>query len=327
MEIKRIMNIEFFLYRLGKSDTEERIYRLWVPSKSSDAPHFFKYIQRVRAACQIFILFPLLVVLNAGTNDPFSLGYSMGNNGTIIQASGPSGRQPWIPACFTSDTFRFGVSVCGIDYYDPMDNLESSHIVQVVGGAWYARNRFIAKASYVHLNAMGLYYEQQGFISIGFLSCRVLSASIEVLANRTGLSALSSEGQKFLNAGASLFVFGKVASLSLSCGGLPLESSSSQIVEPPINIDIGLHTTIHPFGAQGVLCEIIKERDYVFRFSIGESYNLGDHCAVCGALSTNPFMMHVGISFSSERRGIALSIVNHPVLGWSKGLTVDYAHQ
>jgi hypothetical protein len=299
---------------------------LWVSTIWRDSPLSGFAALLVRTACQSFLLFPMLVALNAGTNDPFALGYSMGNNGTIIQATGPAGRQPWIPACFTRDTFRFGVSVCGIDYYDPMDNLESSHIVQVAGGAWYARNRFIVKASYAHLNALGLYCEQQGFVSIGFLALRALSGGIEISANRIGLSPLGSENQKFLNAGASLFIFGKTAALSLSCSHLPLAHFSSYVVAQPITGTIGLHTTINPFGAQGVLGEIFKERDYVFRFSIGESYNLSDYCAVCGAFSTNPFMMHIGISFSNARGGIALAFVNHPILGWSKGLTIDYAH-
>jgi hypothetical protein len=288
---------------------------------------YFPLKRWARAACTTFIVGPLAFCAIAGAHDPFPAGYSMGNSGAIMQSSGLSGRQPWVPASFLADTFRFGVSVCGIDYYDAMDNLESSHIVQALAGAWYAHRRFVFKASYAHLNALGLYYEQQGFISVGFLACRALSASIEVTANRAGLTDERTEQEKFLNAGVSLFVSGKSTALSVSCGRLPIKSVSIRGFEPPIAVDIGLHTAMHRFGAQGVRCEITKDPDYAFRFSIAESYSLSDYCAVCGALSTAPFMMHVGISFSNARHGVALSFVNHPALGWSRGLTVGYAHR
>jgi hypothetical protein len=273
------------------------------------------------------MLFPLTALSLAATHDPFLAGYSMGDNGTVIQTNGPSGRQPWIPACFYADTFQFGVAVCGIDYYDAMDNLESSHIVQVVSGAWYSRHRFILKASYSFFNALGLYNEQQGFLSMGFRAAKAFSASIDVAANRAGLPDESSEREQFLEAGASLFVSGKFAALSVSCNHFPLKKASSQGFEPPVCVDIGLHTIPHRYGAQGVVCEITKENDYAFRFSLGESYYVSDCIALCGALSTNPFMMHFGLLFSGDGHGIGLSFVNHPALGWSKGLTVDYAHR
>jgi hypothetical protein len=276
---------------------------------------------------QLLVLFSLTAFSIAATRDPFLVGYSMGDNGAVTQANGPSGRQPWIPACFYADTFQFGVSVCGIDYYDAMDNLESSHIVQVVSGAWYARHRLILKASYSFFNALGLYNEQQGFLSMGFKVANAISASIDVTANRAGLPDESSQRVQFLNAGASLFVSAGFAALSISCSHFPIKKALTQGVEPPVSVDIGLHTIPHRFGAQGVVCEITKESDYAFRFTLGESYFVNDCIALCGALSTSPFMMHFGLVISGDGRGIGLSFVNHPVLGWSKGLTVDYAHR
>ncbi len=284
--------------------------------------------RRKNTACLSLVAVCLAhAVLHAAANDPFAVGYSMGNGGAVIQASGPSGRQPWNPACFYADTLRLGASVCGIDYYDAMDNLKSSRIVRANAGAWYARNRFVLKASYSHLNALDLYYEQQGFVSLGIKAFRALSASVELTANRAGFSVSGSENEKFMTGGVSLFVSGGSTALSVSCKSLPLKRASSEGFEPPITLDVGLHTTVHQFGAQGVVCSMTKESDYAFRFSIGESYFLSDHCALSGALSTNPFILHVGLSFSDARGGASIAFVNHPALGWSKGLTLDYAHR
>jgi hypothetical protein len=291
---------------------------------------FRRPLKNGRCDERTFFVFLMAMLLfpgrsDAGINDPFAVGYSMGTNGAIIQAIGPSGRQPWNPACFFGDTLRFGASVCGIDYYDAMDNLESSHLVQVIAGAWYARKRFILKASYAHFNALNLYGEQQGYLSLGMRVCKAIAGSVEVTANRLGLLGEIAEKEKFVNAGVSVFISGESTAFSLSCGRFPIQHALSPGAMPPMGIDIGIHTTVHSFGAQGVVCSITKEATYVFRFSLGESYCIGDHCALCGAVSTNPFLLHAGITFSGDRGGVALAFVNHPVLGWSKGLTLDYA--
>jgi hypothetical protein len=274
-----------------------------------------------------YIIFCPLTIVCAASHDPFPLGFSMGNGGAIIQTQGSTGRQPWNAACFYSDTFSYGVSACGIDYYDAMDNYESSHIGQVSFGGWYSRRPMLFKVSYAYLNALGLYSEQQGFLSIGFTVVKALSASIDVSANRTGLPDNSTETEKFLSAGASLFLSGRFAALSFSLSHIPLKYAPSAGFESPIGVGAGLYTTAHRFGAQGVVCEITKERNYELRFSLGESYSVSDHVALCGALSTNPFMMHFGLVISDASRGIGISFVNHPTLGWSRGLTIDYAHR
>jgi hypothetical protein len=208
-----------------------------------------------------------------------------------------------------------------------MDNYESSHIGQVAAGGWYSLRPLLLKISFSSMNALGLYGEQEGFFSVGLRVAKALSASVEVVADRAGLSDNSAKSEKFISAGASLFLSGKFAALSLSISRLPLKRASSPGFEPPARLAAGLHTAVHRFGAQGVVCEVTREDDYALRFSFGESYNVSDHVALCGALSTNPFMMHFGLVFAGSRRGVGISFVNHPVLGWSKGLAIDYAHR
>jgi hypothetical protein len=265
--------------------------------------------------------------LHAAAHDPFPVGYSMGNNGTIIQSNGVSGRQPWIPAAYYNDTLRWGGALCGIDYFDPMDNLQTSHIVQIVSGAWYALHRMNIKISYSFFNAMDLYNEQQGFFSLGYGLSKLIRASIDLTANRSGLSYNSTEHKNFLDAGASVFLTRAYAAISLSCSHFPLKAASASGFEPPPSLCIGLHTTANACGAQGILWEVEKETDFSFRYSIGESLYLTDHCTAGLAISTNPFMIYFGFSFSNAVRGLSFSLVNSPILGWSKGLSMDYAHR
>ena len=264
--------------------------------------------------------------LPAASHEPFSLGCSMGNNGTIMQPSGMSGRQPWIPACFFADSLRFGIAVCGIDYYDQMDNLESSRIRQAVIGGWYAQNRCIAKAAYAYFNALDLYNEQQGFCSIG-LSVMSITASVDITGCRAGLLYGNDPPRTFLHAGASMLVQGKTAALSLSCSHCALKNAPVQGFEPPLTVSAGAYATVNRYGSQGVVFEMSREAGWAFRISMGEEYCFSRYFSLCTALSTNPFTLHFGCAVSPGRSGIALSFVNNPVLGWSKGLTLDYAHR
>jgi len=97
---------------------------------------------------------------------PFPAGYSMGNSGAIIQATALR-KAAMGPGRFFTDTLRFGLSVCGIDYYDPMDNFESSHIAQALAGGFIVIKSVVCKISYAYLQAFGVYNEQQGFFSAG----------------------------------------------------------------------------------------------------------------------------------------------------------------
>jgi hypothetical protein len=273
----------------------------------------------------------LLVFYNnsvfAASQEPFLPGYSMGNNGTIIQSDNISGRQPWIPACFYADSFRFGFSASGIDYYDLMDNMENSHIGQVVMGLWYCPGKLTIKGSYSYFNALNIYNEQQGFCSIGFHFIKFANASLDITGYRAGLSQYKNEHETFLHAGTSVFIYGSRAAVSFSCKNLSIKKAFSPGFEPDPSIIAGIYAYVNKFGSQGMTFEICKVDDWNFKFSMGESYCLFKNFYVCGAVSTNPLTLHFGCTLSYDRSGVSLSFVNHPVLGWSKGLTMDYAYR
>jgi hypothetical protein len=276
------------------------------------------------AKFSFIVVFP--VSLLAGSHDPFLAGFSMGNGGAIMQANGPSGRQPWVPASFYADTLRFGLSACGIDYYDPMDNFESSHIAQALAGGWYRYKSLVCKASYAYLQALGVYGEQQGFFSVGTTAIPFVNTSVEMVGYRAGLLDASLEHASFVHAGASALVSTRYAAFSLSCANLPLKKARDNGFDPPPTVSAGLHTRFNSIGAQGVVFEISKDDGYAFRFSVGEEYNFNDRFSVCTALSTNPFMLHFGITVSWSKSAASLAFVQNPILGWSKGLAFDWAH-
>lgn len=277
-------------------------------------------------ATAFFLVFSFPLLSKAGPHDPFPAGYSMTNNGTIIQASGLSGRQPWSPAAFFADTLAFGFSACGIDYYDPMDNFASSHICQAFGGVWFRYKGLVCKASYAYLDALGVYIEQQGFFSAATTVIPFVNPSLEITGFRAGLRDNAREHASFVHAGMSVLISMRYAAVSLSCSHVPLKSAGDNGFDPPPTLIAGLHSRYSTIGAQGVSCELSKEGDYVFRFSIGEEYCFNKGFSVCSALSTNPFMLHFGLTVSWSKSTASLAFVRHPVLGWSKGLTFDWAH-
>ena len=272
----------------------------------------------------LIFVFPFFIM--AGSHDPFPAGYSMGNSGAIIQANGPSGRQPWVPAGFFTDTLRFGLSVCGIDYYDPMDNFESSHIAQALAGGFYHYKSVVCKISYAYLQAFGVYNEQQGFFSAGTTAIPFVNPSIEITGYRAGLMDASHEHASFIHAGMSALVSVHYAAFSLSCNNLPLKKATDNGFDPSPAVRAGLHTRFNSIGAQGVVCEVSKEGDYTFKFSVGEEYNFNNCFSLSTAFSTNPFMLYFGLIVSWSKSTASLAFVQHPVLGWSKGLTFDWAH-
>ena len=111
------------------------------------------------AAVNIFFLLSGIPA-RAALNDPFPTGYSQLNFGTILQSGCISGRQPWIPACFTYDTtIRFSLSSAYVNYYDAMDNLSSSDFRQAAVGFLLPFKGIHFKGAGIFFNALGIYGE------------------------------------------------------------------------------------------------------------------------------------------------------------------------
>jgi len=251
----------------------------------------------------------------------------MPTNGAIVLQNGITGRDAISTAasCYR-DSFSCGLSVSGTDYDDPMDNDASSHIAQVSLGGFYAKNNFVIKASYSHFDAMRLYFEQEGTLSVGYNKLPHVNTSFELSGFRAGLYDESSGTTPLtrIDAGFSAFVSFAAAALSLSCSNITLKNALTDGYSAPLTFAIGLYTTQNALGNQGIKCTIIKYDIWQFRVAIGEELRLAKNLAISGAVTTNPTIVSFGVTYEINTMAIYTALVNHPVLGWSKGFGMNW---
>ncbi len=271
------------------------------------------------------LLFGVVTLAFPATQEPFPLGYSMANGGTIVQQRGISGREPFTPASCYADTFRYGLTVAGTDYFDPMDNMETSPIMQAAAGGFYSVRGYTAKVLFCHLDAMGIYFEQEGRLSVGTSALPFVNPSVEVSGYRAGLYRVTEGRAARADLGVSAFVPFKRAALMLSCSHIPLKSAGIPGYEDPLTVRAGVHTTTNSLGSQGVVCEAADDGSWRFRLSIGEEYRFAGILALDAAFTTNPVVVHFGITAAWKGAAVSAGFVDHPVLGWSKGLAIDWA--
>lgn len=280
----------------------------------------------------IFLLVLLCIIPASGAGrEPFSLGYGMATNGAILQPDGISGREPFTSASFYADSFRCGVTAAGVDYYDPMDNMTSSVIGQAALGGFYAPSGvlrgLVVKAAYLHFDAMRVYYEQEGLLSVGCNVIPFVKPSLELSGFRAGLyhdDGLPSQTR--LEMGASALVPFAIAAISLSVSHIPLKTAHIAGYDAPFTIRVGLHSEKNSLGGQGILVEMEKDEAWLFRVSVGEEYWLTKNLAASLAISTNPVLVSLGVTYAwGGSSSLTAAFTDNPVLGWSKGLGISWA--
>ncbi len=274
-------------------------------------------------------LFPVVILLtiqsgNGALNDPFPMGYSMLNFGTVLQGTGISGRQPWLPACFAKDSALFSLSSAYINYYDAMDNLTEQDFRQAAVGFWIKAERISIKVSGTFFNALGIYEEQKGFLSAGTVIGRYIHISTELEAYRVGLIADKNESETLAALGVSLRVPWSFASATLTCKNITVENASQPGFRQPFSLSLGIHTMPHRFGAQGVVITVEPEYHNDIQLCIGQEFYIHNMVGLNFALSSKPLMVSFGISFSLPMYGVYTGFVHHPVLGWSQGVGMEY---
>ncbi len=270
------------------------------------------------------VLFIVVSPAYSALNDPFPMGYSMLNFGTIIQGSRTSGRQSWIPACFAKDSALFSLSSAYVNYYAAMDNLKSDDFRQAAVGFWLNLKRVGIKGSGTFFNALGIYEERKGFLSIGTSIGPYVNISAELEAFRIGLIDNKDESETLVSTGLSCWIPWSFASASLCAKNITLENADHPGFRQPFTLTLGVHTMPHRFGSQGVLLTYEPENDNDIRLCIGQEFSLHKNFAVSAAVSTKPLMVSFGISFNLQMGGFYSSFVHHPVLGWSQGVGMEY---
>lgn len=260
----------------------------------------------------------------AASNEPFPAGISMASFGTILQGNRMSGRQPWTPACFAKDTTLFSLSSSYVNYYDAMNNLESSDFRQASLGAWVNLKKLSFKASGIFFNALGIYYENRGYVSVGTSVIPYVNFSVELEAMKAGLYDNANENETLVSTGVSLWVPWSFASASLTCKNIILEDAAHSGFKQPLAICLGLHTMPHRLGSQGILLTIEPEHKTEISLCIGEEFYIHRTIGLSFAVSTRPLMIGLGISFCMPTYGLYTAFVNHPILGWSQGVGMEY---
>ena len=272
----------------------------------------------------IILLFICIIPSQAAINDPFPMGYSMLNFGTIIQGNRISGRQPWIPACFAQDTSFFSLSSAYVNFYDAMDNLQEEDFRQAAVGFWLNLKRVGIKGSGTFFNALGIYEEQKGFLSIGTSITKFINISAELEAYRAGLKDNKEESETLVSTGFSLWVPWSFASASLSLRNITVENASQAGFRQPFSISLGMHSMPHRFGSQGVLIIIEPEDKTDIRLCIGQELFIHKTVGLNVAVSSKPLMASFGVTFNFPSFGVCPAFVYHPVLGWSQGVGMEY---
>ncbi len=267
----------------------------------------------------------LLITFVDGTlREPFPLGYEMGNLGTILTPDCPGGREPFSPAAYLGDSLFAGICASVTTYYDDMDNFGDKFIATVAGGGWLRAGRVGLKAGISHFDALGAYRELTG----RFSGTVTIWKGIRIGADITGirLSTVSSEGyvKTLGESGFSLFVPLRMISFSFSVDRLTVKSAATAGVDRAPHIRCGLHTAAHTFGAQGVRVDILPENPQPVSVAIGEELRISRSLALQGAVANNPIFVAVGISLFIADGCASAALVNHPVLGWSRGFGAQY---
>ncbi|MBN1307104.1 MAG: hypothetical protein JXA18_04250 [Chitinispirillaceae bacterium] len=268
----------------------------------------------------------LLAAADAGAilHEPFPQGYAMGNLGTIIDENGPGGRLPLLSAAYMGDSLTAGVAASVTTYYEDMDNFGDRHLATVVGGGWLVVRRIGVKAGIAHFDALGAYREFSGHLSCALRTVRGIRIGTELSGTRLLFSSSDGAGKTLGEAGFTLFVPIRIISCVVSIGRLTVKPTRSEGADQSLRIGCGVHTMAHAFGAQGVRIDITPAFEHPVSIAIGQELRLSRHVALHGAIANNPLFIAVGVAVFWGGACASAALVNHPVLGWSRGFGAEY---
>jgi hypothetical protein len=268
------------------------------------------------SAALVLLATPAFLV--AGPRDPFPIGYCMMSQGAIVEAEGVSGRQPWTSAAFYRDTLRWGASAAAVSYHG------GGSASQYAAGGFGTLGPVVGKASIMQLDVMRIYYEQTFSASVGS-AWRSLAFALDAQAYRTGLYGRSSETRTMAAVGAALHVQSNRISADVTAQGLTVRSSGSPEADPAPYFTARVCTVRNKYGSQGAIIKVTPGDDAPVRFVLAQEYRIGKMFALSASIASNPTTIGFGIAIDKSPLSAAAAVVNHPFLGWSGGMSVDYA--
>lgn len=275
---------------------------------------------------KIFFLFIFLICKSfAFYNEAYFNESSLENLGTIILQKRSSARLAFTPSCFYEDTFLIGISFSAIDYYYDINDNNFLNIYKISLGSFSYFKGFSVKLAYSNMNAMNIYYENNLFFSFGIQKIPFVKPSFEIKGYNIGLASLESYlSKKDLNVGASLlFPFKKIL-ISFCCSDIPV-FYTGEAKSFFVTLKAGINTNENILGNQGFFVIAQKEQVWNFSVGLGEQYWLFKNLAVNASFVTNPVIISVGITASWPDKDFITTFVNHPILGWSRGIGINWA--
>lgn len=271
-------------------------------------------------AAALFTLSFALPECTAALREPFPQGCSMGNLGTIMSDRTPGCNGPMVSAAYTNSRYGSGVALWTVSLYDDMDDPEDARLVSICAGGWKTYGCLMVAMGLSSFNAFSLYREQSGLFSIGCGSIIGARAAIDLCGTRMYCAGQGASHLTFVHSGVSLVVPFRSVMLGASLLNVRLKSSGVEGADPPVSLRFMARTRPHTFGTQGILLEVTPRRYHPISAAIGQELRFSDIVAIYGAVSCNPLLVATGVSFFIRNCGLGAALVNHPVLGWSRGI-------
>lgn len=270
------------------------------------------------------MLFILAAKAGSTLHEPFPQGYAMGNLGTIITTDGPGGHLPLFSAAYLGDSSGAGIAASVTTYYDDMDNFRDRRMATVAGGGWLVAGRFGLKAGIAHFDALGAYRELSGHFSCAMKTILGIRIGTEISGTRFLLPLSGGAAKTLGEAGFTLFIPIRIISCSASIDRLIIKPARTEGADPSLRIRCGIYTNEHAFGAQGVRIDITPQFEHPVGIAIGQEFRFSRHVALHGAVANNPLFVGIGVAVFWGGGCASAALVNHPVLGWSRGFGAEY---
>jgi hypothetical protein len=239
------------------------------------------------------------------------------SQGALVETEGASGREPWVSAAYYRDSLCWGASAAAVGYH-------GNGSAQYAVGGFGMIGPVTGNASFMQLDVMGVYYEQTAALSAGS-SWRFLSFGIDAQAHRIGLYGYPQDVRTMTAAGASLYARSRRISSDAAIQNITILSSGDPSADPSACITLRVCTIRNKYGSQGAMIKITPDDTAPVRFILAQEYRIGNTFALSASIASNPTTIGFGIVIDRSPINGSAAVVNHPFLGWSKGVSVDYA--
>jgi hypothetical protein len=267
--------------------------------------------------------------------EPFPQGCTMSTLGTILIDGSPAGREPFISAVFSDTSLTAGISAAVTGYYDAMNNYGDRSITTVTGGGWLFLHRFRGKAAMSLFNTLDIYKEYSACLSLAAALPFSLTFGMDVSATQLKLDYHNIDSQishfydeelpiNHVEMAYALRWQLRRLTMAASVNHVPVAFDTNGAINPPLQLSVIVHTVRHAFGAQGVRVIVTPEYPEPVRIAVGQQLNITPRIALQGAIISNPLFIGLGITVMIGNGAAAFSMVNHPVLGWSRGFGAQY---